>query len=66
MTAQREKEIWDSFYKVIDICEEKQIDLLLIAGDLISQAASVERTQRDKLSFWKIISDKGRFDCRKS
>lgn len=32
--GQREKEIWDSFYKVIDICEEKQIDLLLIAGDL--------------------------------
>ena len=32
--GQREREIWDSFYRVIDICEEKQIDLLLIAVDL--------------------------------
>lgn len=31
----RAEEIWDSFAAVIDACNEKEIDLLLIAGDLI-------------------------------
>lgn len=30
----RAEEIWDSFAAVIDACNEKEIDLLLIAGDL--------------------------------
>lgn len=30
----REREIWDSFEKVIDFCEKEKTDLLLIAGDL--------------------------------
>ena len=31
----RAEEIWDSFAAVIDACNEKEIDLLLIAGDLL-------------------------------
>lgn len=30
----REREIWDSFKDIIDICNQKKIDLLLIAGDM--------------------------------
>ena len=30
----REREIWDTFGKVLDVCEKEQIPLLLIAGDL--------------------------------
>ncbi|MDF2486373.1 MAG: hypothetical protein K0R46_2541 [Herbinix sp.] len=32
--AQRAKEIWSSFQDIIRICNEEQVDLLLIAGDL--------------------------------
>ena len=30
----RHKEIWDSFDRVIDVCNKEKADLLLIAGDL--------------------------------
>lgn len=30
----REKEIWGSFQNIINICNEEEVDLLLIAGDL--------------------------------
>ena len=33
----RAEEIWDSFAAVIDACNEKEIDLLLIAGDLFAR-----------------------------
>ena len=33
----RAEEIWDSFAAVIDACNEKEIDLLLIAGDLFDR-----------------------------
>lgn len=33
----RAEEIWDSFAAVIDACNEKEIDLLLIAGDLFER-----------------------------
>lgn len=33
-SAKRESEIWDSFRRVIGLCEEEQTELLLIAGDL--------------------------------
>lgn len=33
-TGKRPKEIWDTFERIIRICQEKQTDLLLIAGDL--------------------------------
>lgn len=33
-TERRPKEIWDTFERIIGICQEEQTDLLLIAGDL--------------------------------
>lgn len=33
-TRGREKELWDTFEYVLNICEQEQADLLLIAGDL--------------------------------
>ena len=33
-TAKRPEELWNSFDRLLNICEEEQTDLLLIAGDL--------------------------------
>ena len=33
-SAKRKSEIWDTFRKVVALCEEEQAELLLIAGDL--------------------------------
>ena len=33
-TEKRPKEIWDTFERIIGICQKEQTDLLLIAGDL--------------------------------
>lgn len=33
-SAGREREIWDSFRDIIGVCNQKKIDLLLIAGDM--------------------------------
>ena len=38
----RPKEIEETFEKVIDACNEKDIDLLLIAGNLFDRSPSVE------------------------
>lgn len=46
---ERGEELWDSFGAVIDACNEKQIDLLLIAGDLFDSPpvwADLERADR--------------------
>ena len=34
LRGRRGREIWDTFEHVIDVCEEQNTDLLLIAGDL--------------------------------
>lgn len=33
-TAKRPQELWDSFSRVVDLCEKEKTDVLLIAGDL--------------------------------
>lgn len=33
-SGMRPRELWETFEKVVSVCEEEQIDLLLIAGDL--------------------------------
>ena len=45
----RAEEIWDSFAAVIDACNEKEIDLLLIAGDLFDRPpvwADLDRAEK--------------------
>ena len=39
--AQRGKELYESFYRVIGLCRQKRIELLLIAGDLFHRQPSV-------------------------
>ena len=36
-SARREREIWDSFRDIMDVCNQKHIDLLLIAGDMFNR-----------------------------
>lgn len=38
----RERELWQTFCDIIDLCEEEQTDLLLIAGDLFHRAPLVK------------------------
>ena len=33
-SAERPQEVWDSFSRVIRLCEMEKVDLLLVAGDL--------------------------------
>lgn len=42
----RTKEIEETFDKVLEICEEKQIDLLLIAGDLFHEPPTEEMLKK--------------------
>ena len=56
--GQREREIWDSFYRVIDICEEKQIDLLLIAGDLFHRQPLLRELKEVNYHFGKLSRTK--------
>ncbi|MEI3218407.1 MAG: metallophosphoesterase [Lachnoclostridium sp.] len=37
---QRSREIWNSFRRVVEMCEKEQIDLLLIAGGFVSPTAA--------------------------
>lgn len=32
-SEQREKDIWESFHRITELCEKEELDLLLIAGD---------------------------------
>ena len=34
-SKERGKELWETFAKVIQICEEEKVDFLFIAGDFI-------------------------------
>lgn len=56
--GQREKEIWERFYDVIDICEEKQIDLLFIAGDLFHRQPLLRELKEINYHFGKLSRTK--------
>lgn len=43
---EREKELWDTFAAVADICREEKRDLLLVAGDLFDHQPSLEEVER--------------------
>lgn len=54
--AQREKEITDSFNRIIDLCNEQQIDLLLIAGDLFHRQPLVRELKEVNYCFGKLTA----------
>ncbi len=63
----REQEIWDTFSKVIGICEEEKIDLLLIAGDLFHRQPLLRELKEvdflfSKLSVTKVVFIVGNHD----
>jgi exonuclease SbcD len=51
----RKKEIYDSFYHIIDLCNEKDIDLLLIAGDLFHKQPLLRELKEINYIFDKLI-----------
>lgn len=51
----REKDIYDSFYHIIELCNEKEIDLLLIAGDLFHKQPLLRELKEINYLFEKLI-----------
>lgn len=52
----REKEIWDSFDRVIDVCNNEKADLLLIAGDLFHRQPKLSELKELNYRFGKLES----------
>ncbi len=57
-SANRSEEIWESFAKVIEICEEKEINLLLIAGDLFHRQPLLRELKEVDYLFSKLTKTK--------
>lgn len=55
---ERDKEIYDTFFRVIKTCEEKQIDLLLIAGDLFHRQPLLRELKEINYMFGKLTHTK--------
>ena len=53
-SKERGKERWDTFRKVIDLCVQEQVDLLLIAGDLFHKQPSVSDIKETRYLFSKL------------
>lgn len=63
----REREIYESFYSVIDICNDKKIDLLLIAGDFFNKQPLLKELKEvnyalGKLEHTKVVLMAGNHD----
>ena len=54
----RKKEIFDTFYKVIKDCNEKEIDLLLIAGDLFHKQPFIRELKEINYMFEQLNNTK--------
>lgn len=50
----RQREIWDSFSRIIDICNNERADLLLIAGDLFHKQPLVKELKEVNYVFSKL------------
>ncbi len=69
--ASRSGEIWNSFERVIDLCEEEKADLLLICGDLFHRQPLVRELKEvnamfSKLSKTEVVMIVGNHDYLKS
>lgn len=54
--AEREKEIWESFRSIIEICNEQEAELLLIAGDLFHRQPLVRELKEVNYYFSKLTT----------
>jgi DNA repair protein SbcD/Mre11 len=52
----REKEIWNSFQKIIDTCNEEKIELLLIAGDMFHKQPLLRELKEVNYLFGKLTT----------
>lgn len=53
---EREKELWDSFRRVIEACNEHKADLLLIAGDLFHRQPLARELKEVNYCFGKLTT----------
>ncbi len=63
----RDKEIYETFFRVIEVCEEQKVDLLLIAGDLFHRQPLLRELKEvnymlGKLSHTKVVIIAGNHD----
>lgn len=63
----REKELYETFYRVMQLCEEQQIDLLMIAGDLFHRQPLLRELKEinyilSKLKHTKVVLIAGNHD----
>jgi DNA repair exonuclease SbcCD nuclease subunit len=54
--AERKKEIWESFRRVLEACNEHRVDLLLIAGDLFHRQPLVKELKEVNYCFGKLTT----------
>ena len=47
----RGKELWKTFYRIVDVCREEKADLLLIAGDLFHRQPLVKEWKEVNRAF---------------
>lgn len=52
----RQKEIWDSFHHIIEVCNEEKADLLLIAGDLFHRQPLIRELKEVNYYFSKLTT----------
>lgn len=52
--TEREKEIWESFRNIIEVCNEQEAELLLIAGDLFHRQPLVRELKEVNYCFSKL------------
>ncbi len=57
-SIQRDKELYDTFFRVIKTCEEKSVDLLLIAGDLFHRQPLLRELKEINYMFGKLTHTK--------
>lgn len=66
-TKNRKKEIWSTFERILQICEEEKTDLLLIAGDLFHRQPLLRELKEvdylfSKLTYTKVVLIAGNHD----
>lgn len=57
-SRQRPRELWDTFERVIRVCEEEQTDLLLIAGDMFHRQPLVRELKEADYLFSELTHTK--------
>ena len=69
-TRKRSEELWDSLSRLIDVCEVKKVDLLLIAGDMFHRQPLLRELKEldylfSKLTHTKVVFIVGNHDYLK-